>query len=541
MNTVKHKQATPRIITAMLTLLVLGTACTKKFRDFNTNPSDATEEMLQYDNLATGVFFPQIQQNIFPIAQQPSFGDEMYQIVQNLAGDVYSGYMGASNNWFGSANNTTYALVPGWYNAAFARSFLSVMPAWLSIKRKTAGDAAAQHTFALAEILKVESIHRTTDMYGPLPYFDFGNGGLTTNYNSQEEIYNSFFTDLDAAIATLTDYVQRYPGLKPLASYDLIYGGDYTKWIKFANSLKLRLAMRIAYANPARAQEYAEAAVNNSYGVFTGNEDNAVLKRGNALSFNHPLYIICYNFDDIRMGANMESFLKGYNDPRIGYMFTKAPDGDYHGIRNGITIGNKSAYSIPFSKLNIEASTPITWMMAAEMYFLRAEGAIRGWNMGGTAQALYEAGVQSSFDFWGAGNASTYLADASSLPAAYIDISSSSNNVAANSSSLSKITISWDEAANFETKLERIITQKWIAMYPDGQEAWSEFRRTRYPRVFPVVVNQSGGLINSSIQIRRLPFPQTEYQSNAAGVKTGVSQLNGQDNGGTKLWWDKKP
>ena len=88
--------------------------CTKKFKDYNTNPINATEEMMQYDNLSTGVFFSQMEQNVFPTAQPPSFGDEMYQIVQNLAGDVYSGYMGASNNWFGGHqqyNLQSYCLI----------------------------------------------------------------------------------------------------------------------------------------------------------------------------------------------------------------------------------------------------------------------------------------------------------------------------------------------------------------------------------------------------------------------------------------------
>jgi len=522
-------------------LLILFSACTKKFSDYNTDPSAATEDMLGYDNLSTGVFFPQMQQNIFPVAQPPAFGDEMYQIVQNLAGDVYSGYMGASNNWFGSANNTTYAMIPNWYNAAFGRAFLSVMPAWLSIKKRTEGDPASQHVFALAQVMKVMSIHRTTDMYGPLPYFNFGNGSVSTTYDSQESIYNSFFDDLDFAVTTLTDFVEKNPGQKPLAPYDLIYGGDYVKWIKFANSLRLRLAMRIAYVNPDKAKLNAEAAVNNPYGVMTANDDNALLRSGTKVNFNNPLYIICFNFDDIRMGANMESFLKGYNDPRVSYMFNRAPDGEFHGIRNGIVINNKSAYSIPFSTLNVAASTPIVWMMAAEMYFLRAEGALRGWNMNGTAQSLYETGVQTSFNYWGAGGFSTYIADAASRAAAYTDISSSSNNVGGSSTLLSSITIKWDDAAGFEQKLERIMTQKWIAMYPDGQEAWSELRRTRFPKIFPVVSNQSGGIIGSGAFIKRLPFPQTEYQSNASGVATGVTALGGIDNIATALWWDKKP
>jgi hypothetical protein len=521
--------------------LLGGLSCTKNFRDYNTNPNNATDEMMQYDNLSTGVFFSQMEQNVFPVAQQPNFGDEMYQIVQNLAGDVYSGYMGASNNWFGGANNTTYALIPGWYAGAFNRAFLSVMPAWLSIKKKTEGVSTAQHIFALAQIIKVEAMHRTTDMYGPLPYSQFGNGGLTTNYDSQQEIYYSFFTELDSAIKVLSNYVQSYPGLKPLAGYDLIYGGDYVKWIKFANSLKLRLAIRIAYADPAKAQQYAEAAVSNPYGVIATNEDNAVLKSTNGVQIHNPLQVICFNFDDVRMGANMESFLKGYSDPRISFMFNKAVgDNNYHGIRNGINIVNKSLYTTPFSTLNVSSETPIRWMSAAEMYFLKAEGAVRGWNMGGTAQSFYQTGIQTSFDQWGAGSSANYVLDSLSKAAPYVDPSSGSNNVNAGSN-LSTVIIKWRETDATELKFEKILTQKWIAMYPDGQEAWSEFRRMRYPKVFPVVVNNSGGLINTTTQIRRLPFPQSEYQSNGKGVTTGASLLGGIDNGGTKLWWDKKP
>ncbi len=415
-------------------------SCTKNFRDYNTNPNNATEQQLQYDNLSTGVFFSQMEQNVFPVAQPPAFGDEMYQEVQNLAGDVYSGYMGASDNWFGGANNTTYSMSPSWYGQAFGRAFLGVMPAWLAIKRNVGTDPSSQHIYALAQIIKVESIHRTTDMYGPLPYFKFGSGSLTTNYDSQQDIYTSFFADLDSAISTLTDYVTKNPGSMPLAKYDLIYGGNYVKWIKFANSLKLRIAMRIAYANPALAQQYAEAAVNNSYGVFTSNADNAFLQSADGINIHNPLQIICYNFTDIRMGANMESFLKGYKDPRVSYMFNTAPDGNYHGIRNGISITNISTYTTPFSTLNVSPSTPIPWMSAAEMYFLRSEGAVRGWNMQGTAQSLYETGIQTHFTYLGAGSAAAYITDSTSKPSTYVDPSNSSNNVNAGSS-LSTITI----------------------------------------------------------------------------------------------------
>ena len=94
------------------------------------------------------------------------------------------------------------------------------------------------------------------------------------------------------------------------------------------------------------------------------------------------------------------------------------------------------------------------------------------------------------------------------------------------------------EEISGEEQLEQIITQKWIAMLPDGQEAWSEFRRTGYPRIYPVKVNNSGGKIDTNIQIRRINFVQDEVNTNGENVTTAIGYLNGPDNGGTRLWWD---
>jgi hypothetical protein len=104
---------------------------------------------------------------------------------------------------------------------------------------------------------------------------------------------------------------------------------------------------------------------------------------------------------------------------------------------------------------------------------------------------------------------------------------------------LSTAKIQWNASGSDEAKLEQIITQKWIAVYPDGQEAWADFRRTGYPRLFPVVDNQSQGKISTSVQIRRLAYPQSEYTTNGAAVSSAVQNLlGGADNGGTRLWWD---
>ena len=127
-----------------------------------------------------------------------------------------------------------------------------------------------------------------------------------------------------------------------------------------------------------------------------------------------------------------------------------------------------------------------------------------------------------------------YLTDATSKPTDYVDPANSANN----SPAVETITIKWDGAATNEQQLERIITQKWIAMFPEGQEAWTEFRRTGYPKLFTVVNNNSNGTIDTQTQIRRLAYPQNEYTTNAAAVNAAVTLLGGADNGGTRVWWD---
>jgi hypothetical protein len=512
--------------------IVFASGCTGKFDEWNINPNEATSEMMQHDNLLTGSFFVQMQKGVFIVGQDQG---GTYQITENLAGDVFSGYMGACGLWLSNSNNCTYNLVPDWYNAAFNRSYTDIMQPWLSIKN--AAEKESPQTLALATIIKVAGMSRITDMYGPIPYSNFGNGKLKSAYDSQKDVYYAFFDELDEAVSILTELYNGNNSVTLMSDYDFVYSGKVVKWIKFANSLKLRLAMRLAYVDPTKAQAEAESAVSHKVGVMTTADDAAVLQQSSDFTFINPLYEICYSFADIRMGATMDSYLNGYKDPRIAAYFVKASDDTYRGIRNGITINSKDTYSKgPFSKLNAATGDGIYWMDASEAYFLRAEGALRGWGMGGTAQDFYETGIKTSFTFWKVSGADAYIADATSLPANYIDTQNGGNS----GNALSSITIKWDESASPEQKLERIITQKWIATYPDGQEAWSEFRRTGYPKIFPNKVNYSGGKISTDIQVCRLPFPSTEYANNAAEVAKAVTLLKGDDNGGTKLWWDAK-
>jgi hypothetical protein len=323
------------------------------------------------------------------------------------------------------------------------------------------------------------------------------------------------------------------------ANFDLSYGGDYTKWVKMANSLRLRLAIRISKVDPAKAKLEGEKALAHPLGVMVDNSDSFFVNS----ALDHPLATIDNSWGDIRMNASMESILSGYSDARLGSYFTESTDypGEFKGIRNGLPLqagysdelAQKAAY-VGFSGMNPNVKTPkVQLMTAAEVYFLRSEAALRGWAGAGDAQANYETGVMLSFDQHGA-SIGNYLTDNTSTPADYIDPVNAANNALA----LSNNTVAWDNGADNESKLEKIITQKWIAMFPEGQEAWSEFRRTGYPKIFPVVSNQSAGTIDTDTQIRRIPFVDAEVSTNATNVQTATGYLNGPDTGGTRLWWD---
>ena len=492
-------------------------SCTEDFEAINTNSTGQSEITLP--DLFKGIY-----SNI--VIAKPEW---QYQLQQNLNADLWSGYMATPTGFAGGSNNSTYNLIDGWNDFAWAPTYKNVIAFTDAIERKTKN--VQNDFYALSLLLKVQAMHKVTDTFGPAVYSQYGTGVLPVSYDSQEEIYNAMFTDLETAITHLTNKIQSGEPSNLAGVDKTVYAGDMTKWVKFGNSLRLRLAMRITKINPVLAKTEAEKSLAHTIGVIT--ENNEIL----SLNIPHPVGVISEGWKDIRMSADMESILVGYSDPRLSKYFKESVQfpSQYKGVRTGINIISKSDHQ-DFSGLSDEIVSKITFMTVAEVYFLRAEGALRGWNMGGISQLLYEEGVKKSFEQHAATNATAYLADNSSVPTNYVD--TAPGYAVNNTNAVSAITIEWNDIDTNELKLERIITQKWIACFPDGQEAWSEHRRTGYPKLFPVIKNTSGGIIDSNLGVRRINFPISEVNANAAGVASGVSKLNGPDNGATRLWWD---
>lgn len=506
--------------------LLAAMGCTGDFEDINTNPNGITPELFEQDfNHIKGGFAPMFN-NI-----QVLTPEWVYQLQQGLNCDIWSGYMATPTGFAGGINNTTYSLVDGWNGFIWDYAYSNVMFNAYDIAQKSKGKY--DQFYALSLILKVEGMHRLTDTFGPIIYSKFGTTDSTIEYDSQQEVYNQMFSELDFAVAELTKREDAGEA-STFATTDMSgYGGSYKAWAKFANTLRLRLAMRIVKVNPALAKTQAEKAIAHKYGVFTTNAD---LFKVVSPVYTNPIATISGAWLDIRMSADMESIMGGYNDPRLATYFdtsTQFP-GQYKGVRTGIDIAAKSDHQ-DFSGIGaVVRSKEIVLFTTAEAYFLRAEGALRGWNMGGDAKSLYEAGIAASFEQRGASGAAAYIADNVKTAKAYVDPNFPVNN----SPALNNVTIAWDAAATNEVKLQKIITQKWIAGFPEGQEAWSDYRRTGYPKLFPVLKNYSGTTITTEFGVRRINFVQSEKAGNAGGVATGVAKLGGPDNGGTRLWWD---
>lgn len=510
------------------------TSCQTDFADINRDHRQPTEDELKMDNLNVGGFATAFEMSIFPVGSSGTGYVNDYQIPYTLGGACWMGYMApAQNKWVGRGF-PTFALKP-WsqytYNVMAGNAYRS----WLDMKKRTTDDPAG---FALAQIIKVAAVHKATDTFGPIPYSKAGiEGTALAEYDSQEDVYKAMLKELDEAVQTLNKEAHDV-----FPKYDIIYEGDYKKWCKFANSLMLRLAMRVVYANEALAKEYAEKAINNPYGVMEAAGDGATLCKGAGVTLKNPLTIINGSYNDTRMGAEIASYMKGYNDPRLGSYFQKGTVNnvtDYYGLRTNLPSTTVYLDRDKISLLKVEDNTPVYIVKASEVYFLRAEGALRGWSMGGAndAKTFYEKGIATSFEEngLGAGAAASYAANSSAKPANFVDPINSQYNADAPSD----ITIKWQDG-NFEKSLERIITQKYLAIYPDGQEAWSEFRRTGYPRVFKAVSVSTDCNVNGDNRPTRFPYSNDEYTKNLDNITKAVQLLNGADDGATRLWWDKK-
>ncbi|MFA5244030.1 MAG: SusD/RagB family nutrient-binding outer membrane lipoprotein [Pedobacter sp.] len=492
--------------------------CTKEFEERNIDKTKLTS------------LNPSDVKGLFTSAQYATMNvgpGVDYQQAQNLYADLYAQYFAITQTAFATDR---FSIVQQWLKYQWISTYVSTMPAISTIIKET-NTPETKALNAIARIWKVFVIHRSTDYYGPIPYSKIGISDDSVPYDSQKDIYYDLLKELAEASADLKSNMAQ----PSYGSQDVIYGGNNAKWLKFANTLRLRLALRISKVEPAKAKQEAEAAVND--GVMLDVADDGYLKtttdRPNGLGR-------ITQWNEFRMSTTMESILIGYGDPRLSTYFQPAVnDNKYRGIRNGMTPAeqtlpendyrNASNVAERFTPPNM-GKEPMSVIRSGEAYLLRAEGAVNGWNMGGTAQDLYAKGIEMSMRTNGitdVGIINAYINSTNlpSAPGGYF-----------NTPALTDIPVKF--SADPVKQREQIGTQKWLALFPDGHEAWAEVRRSGYPKRYFVVHSDNPDIPETKF-IRRIPFLEYDKSRNGPAVTEAVKLLGGPDNGATPLWWDK--
>jgi hypothetical protein len=512
-----------------LVVISLLVGCTNDFAELNTHPYQISGESLRQNNNHVGAFFPQILNNIF--------GD---QVDHNLANEAFVRHLATPTPFTSNINNTTYFIR---WNGNWGRIYGNVFGPARSVLEIAEAEGSVVFV-AWAKLLRVLSAARLSARHGPIIYSNFGSPDKTILYDSEPDLYNTWFAELDEIVASLsanTDFTG-------ISEFDESFGGDISAWLKLANSLRLRLAMRISKVNPSLAQTQGEKAIADPGGLIETNADNFMIK--NYDGFFKPARI-CFGWGDTRMSATMESVLGGYSDPRVSKYFDPAtdpavygdhPDFPYKGIHAASVLnakGDRLSYSTIASFFNNNGYPRRRCFTSSETHFLLAEAALRGWAGAGSAQEHYETGVKEGFAEWGAGGVDEYLQDDTSLPWDYNDPKAEGNDNAF--VSRIEVTVKWDEAADREVKLEKIMTQKWIAAVHNTVEIWVDHRRTDYPKLPFNYKNDSDatwGVIAADDFLRRMPFIDGERNNNPEGVADATAKLGGPDEIGTRLWWD---
>lgn len=354
----------------------------------------------------------------------------------------------------------------------------------------------------VAKILKAYALWTITDRWGDVPYSEALSGNPTPKYDNQEDIYKGILADLTAAVAS-------FDGGAPMKG-DIIYGGTVTapaNWKKFANSLRMLISLRMSKRYPSAggfaATQFA-AALNDANGSIDENAENAKINFPGGAYQNpwYVSYVVNSRIDDA-ISSTMTGTLSSLSDPRIN-KYGSTTTGFPYGLDRTHAVAVPTGWGLVLSGTSISDAEDVMLVNAATVLFARAEAAELGWTSENAAN-LYNQGVTASLEQWGyAANAAAYLAQGS---------------------------VAYGAADH----LKKIGTQRWIAMYPDGMQAWAEWRRTGYPTLTPAQYAS-----NSSGQIpRRFVYGTGEYSTNNAKVTEAAARLTGGDKQDSKMWWDQ--
>ncbi len=481
-------------IIIIITLVAFLASCTDKFEEFNTdikNPAIVTGEALfthAQIALVDQVSSTNVNLNVWKLFAQywteTTYVDEAnYDIVNRTIPD-----------------NTFQEYYVG-NDASKTGGFLKNLQEATEIITQTAttsaiGEAEKANKLAIIELLNVYAYQNLVDIFGNIPYNEaLDIDKIDPAYDDAFTIYQDLIARVDAALGILD------PTEGSFGSSDLIYGGDVAAWIKFANSLKLKLGITLSDSHPVLSRSTVEGAV--AGGVFMSNADNALLHYMTAIHVN-PIYedVVQSGRDDFVPANTIVDLMNTLTDPRRPLYFTTVG-----GIYSGGVYGASSPYS-QYSHIAdaiVQPDFPGILLTYDEVLFYLTEAAARGYAVGGTPGLLYNQAITTSILSWGgtAAMATAYLAQPN---------------------------VSYATAAG--TWQQKIGTQSYIAFYTRGLEGYTQWRRLDYP-----IFNPPGQLPYAQIP-KRFTYPVNEQTLNKANYDQAASAIGG-DNLTTKIFWDK--
>lgn len=531
MNCIKLTFRNVLIIGIVVSVFLVS--CDKGFQEMNKNPN-------AYSQPVIGSLFSTAIINHASANGQISDPDLMETAawVQYLASLTLSEFYGDKYLW-----------LPGNYERFWIQAYSSELKETQQILNLTKNDPNLVNLNSITRIWRVEVLHRVTDMYGDVPYFEAGKGYtdkiFKPKYDKQSDIYQDMLKELEEAALSLD------PSKPSYGSADFLYNGDVNKWRRFAYSLMLRLGMRLTKIDPSMAQTWVEKAI--SGGVMKSNADVAKLAHTSSTSLNWNVnswylqlkFIAVTNkgHTSVKINKTFIDYLISTNDPRLPFYATlwqgnadvsQLPTYSAKNMQKGLP-GGQDPTSIKllipnwnddmiaeFSEWNINTvgslSAPTIFQSYAEVEYLLAEAALRGWETDGTAKDHYEKGVLASMQIQALYPNGMNSAQATTAANTYLDTNPYNSG-------------------SFEEQMRQIHTQFWVSQFMCSNiEAYSNWRRTGYPQLTPYSYpgNATGGTIP-----RRVPYSSTDASVNAVNYAAAV-QVQGPDLFTTRVWWDKE-
>lgn len=464
---------------AVLGLAVGVTACDEGLAGLNVDPNNPVEVGAEY-----------LLPNAIEASVSRVIGSGLNMDVTGLWAQHYVEHLYTVEDLYDISNSAVSGHWSSFYSGPL-QDFQEV------IEKGTA--TSRPNTTAMGMIMKAWTAQVMTDLWGDIGYSEALQGRtsevLTVGYDTQEHVYEQLLQETAAAAAMIDP-----DGLK-IIDGDLIYGGDMDRWSMFANSLRMRMAMRLSEVAPAVAeQQFADAYAD---GGFASNDDSAILWYLDNGVNRHPIHAYELGRDDHSVSRTMIEMLRDLNDPRLPVYAKPNAAGNYWGATNA-TLADPPLDSVSrIGEFYSRADAPGVLMSYAELLFLQAEAAERGWIAADPA-TLYAAGIRAAMEFNEIATAdiNAYLAQP-------------------------EIVYQGGDAG-----LEQIWTQKWIALFGQGPEAYAEWRRTATP------VLEIGPDAENDGQIPlRLFYPAEEESYNREAVEAARARQGGADLS-DPVWWD---